>query len=300
MNAFRTILCATSLSDADDESLRQAHTLAREYGARLIVFHAMPNVMRSAPLFPHLALADNSQFVELERRVIDAMGARVGKLTGRADAEFQLELGFGAPHTAVLEAAERLAADLVVVGDAATHGAARTLLGSTAERVVRHAHCAVWVARPGFTTGRVLIATDFSEPALPAVERGLEYAQRSASPVAVMYGLAVENVLAAPAASPAEMPAFPVWTSQEVQEMRDESAKRLREALARFGAEGEVLVDDRRPATAIIEAAERIKARLICIGTRGRTGLARVAMGSVAEEVVRNANCPVLVCRLAS
>ena len=48
------------------------------------------------------------------------------------------------------------------------------------------------------------------------------------------------------------------------------------------------------PATAIVEMAERENADLIVMPTHGRTGLLRLLMGSVAEEVVRKAKCPVL------
>ena len=47
----------------------------------------------------------------------------------------------------------------------------------------------------------------------------------------------------------------------------------------------------------ITDCAERIDADLIVIGTHGRTGLAHVLMGSVAEKVVRKAPCPVLTVR---
>ena len=47
-------------------------------------------------------------------------------------------------------------------------------------------------------------------------------------------------------------------------------------------------------ASAIIDLAIEIKADLIVMGTHGRTGVARLLMGSVAESVMRNARCPVL------
>jgi len=49
------------------------------------------------------------------------------------------------------------------------------------------------------------------------------------------------------------------------------------------------------PATAIVEMARRENVELIVMPTHGRTGLSRLLMGSVAEEVVRKAECPVLV-----
>jgi len=54
------------------------------------------------------------------------------------------------------------------------------------------------------------------------------------------------------------------------------------------------------PARAIIELAEREEVELIVMATHGRTGLLRVLMGSVAEEVVRKAKCPVLTVKPAT
>jgi nucleotide-binding universal stress UspA family protein len=53
----------------------------------------------------------------------------------------------------------------------------------------------------------------------------------------------------------------------------------------------------RFPAKAVCEQAERLKADLVILTTHGRTGLRHLLMGSVAEEVVRKAPCPVLVMR---
>jgi nucleotide-binding universal stress UspA family protein len=51
------------------------------------------------------------------------------------------------------------------------------------------------------------------------------------------------------------------------------------------------------PADAIIHVAKEQEVDLIVMGTHGRSGLAHVFMGSVAEKVVRHASCPVLVTR---
>jgi nucleotide-binding universal stress UspA family protein len=51
------------------------------------------------------------------------------------------------------------------------------------------------------------------------------------------------------------------------------------------------------PAQEILQMAARIDADLIFTGSHGRTGLARMLLGSVAERVVRGASCPVLVVR---
>ena len=53
------------------------------------------------------------------------------------------------------------------------------------------------------------------------------------------------------------------------------------------------------PAKAIVQTAERESVELIVMPTHGRTGLLRLLMGSVAEEVVRKATCPVVTIKAA-
>jgi nucleotide-binding universal stress UspA family protein len=57
----------------------------------------------------------------------------------------------------------------------------------------------------------------------------------------------------------------------------------------------ERLLKEGNPAPEIVRTAREQKCQLIVMGTHGRTGLARLLMGSVAEEVLRQAPCPVLI-----
>jgi universal stress protein A len=52
------------------------------------------------------------------------------------------------------------------------------------------------------------------------------------------------------------------------------------------------------PATEILRVADDIHADLIVVGTHGRTGLGRLLMGSTAEQIVRQAPCPVLTLKM--
>jgi nucleotide-binding universal stress UspA family protein len=59
----------------------------------------------------------------------------------------------------------------------------------------------------------------------------------------------------------------------------------------------ETILDVVSAADSIVNYAENSKADLIVIGTKGRTGIKRILLGSVANGVVMHANCPVLVTR---
>lgn len=66
---------------------------------------------------------------------------------------------------------------------------------------------------------------------------------------------------------------------------------------SRFGVEVETKVELGVPADGIVDAADRLGAELIVMGTHGRQGLSHLVLGSVAEKVVRRAKCSVLVAK---
>jgi universal stress protein A len=136
---------------------------------------------------------------------------------------------------------------------------------------------------------RIVVPTDFSVHAETALRYALELARLFKAVVHVVN--VVEDPLAAG-----------VWSSEiytaeiaglQINLMRD-AEKRLH-ALVAANA-GTVTCEVRRGPAAkqILEAAREFGGDLIVMGTRGRTGVAHVLMGSVAEKVVRLAACPVL------
>ncbi|MFN8515911.1 MAG: universal stress protein [Thermomicrobiales bacterium] len=62
----------------------------------------------------------------------------------------------------------------------------------------------------------------------------------------------------------------------------------------------ETLLREGAPASDIVAAAQEWQADLIVVGTHGRGGLGRLVLGSVAESVLRDAPCPVLVVRMGT
>jgi nucleotide-binding universal stress UspA family protein len=81
----------------------------------------------------------------------------------------------------------------------------------------------------------------------------------------------------------------------------ERAAEKRLEQLARRELKGKVRYDIRvvtgRPDRSVVNAARNTGADLVVMGTRGRGGLSRLLLGSVAEHVARNAPCPVLIAR---
>jgi nucleotide-binding universal stress UspA family protein len=94
---------------------------------------------------------------------------------------------------------------------------------------------------------------------------------------------------------PLPMP-WPVDTAPAV-ESREQSIRRMREALARQGLEIETRIVAGPPDRTIEATADEVDARLIVAGTHGRGPVGRLLVGSVAQRLLLRAHCPVLVIR---
>jgi nucleotide-binding universal stress UspA family protein len=289
----RHVLAATDFSDASDEALRQAHGYARRAGARLTVLHVVPDILRASPLLPAGSARRVDTEVELETRALDDLAARVKEITGRPRYEVEIAVRSGRPDASVVRFAEENEVDVVVSGATGRTGLARLLLGGTAERIVRHAHCSVLVARVSPPSDHVLVATDLSDAALPAVARArLEAEQRNAR-LDLLHVMDLSGLGWAAAAAPFGGAALSIPPEQLAQ-MRSLAMEALR-ALGGPGATAHVEMGS--PKRCIVSLSESLPAGIVLVGTHGHTGLARMALGSVAEAVARAAHCSVLVVR---
>lgn len=120
--------------------------------------------------------------------------------------------------------------------------------------------------------------------------------------LAAALGGAAELHLVHVVADPSEMPGRREASDQELAPPYLREAQRLverstAEAAKRFGGRIAGHLATGETWREIVQMASDIGVDLVIVGTSGRTGLARFALGSVAEQVVRHAGCPVLVVR---
>jgi nucleotide-binding universal stress UspA family protein len=141
---------------------------------------------------------------------------------------------------------------------------------------------------------RILVPYDFSAHSQAALEKGAELAEHFGSELHLIHVLLQPSftyghgAYGAPAAPPlAVMP-----------ELREQAEQALRDVAGKVG-KGPVKVaplvlEGGDVAQTLLAAAEKLGADLIVMGTHGRTGVARVFLGSVTERTLRCAPCPVL------
>ena len=138
----------------------------------------------------------------------------------------------------------------------------------------------------------ILVATDFSPSAARAVATATDYARHFQAQLIILHAYRVDI----PVASPLTGGGY-VLPDGFFEQIAKEARLRVEKVASEASAAGVSAIGvavDRHPATAIIEEAKSRKADLIVMGTRGLTGIKHLALGSVADRVVRTAPCPVL------
>jgi nucleotide-binding universal stress UspA family protein len=142
---------------------------------------------------------------------------------------------------------------------------------------------------------RILLATDFSTAGRPALRRAIEWARRRRARLHLVHVITPPPVVLEDSFFSAR-----AWRRMQAEAIRG-ARRRLRALEARARAAGvrasSTVILSVVPFDAVVRAARRLGADLIVVGTHGRTGLARLALGSVAERVAALAPCPVLVVR---
>ncbi len=279
--AFDHIMVATDLGETSHGAAQAAELLATRFGARVTLWHGC-----AAPLdMPPPLASREPPSAQREARALQALAAlRCGPLGGAVDVDCETEVT-GSLTSALCSAAEQHAVDLVVVVARARR------LGSVAERVVRHAGCAVLVVPADATLAagtlrRVDVATDLSPPALLAADAGVALGRRFGAACALV------NVLAYGDGVP--------WS---LQGRRDTQALRRSElsALARARFPEEALEVDAllapRAHDAIVQRAVEQGIDVVVLGAVGCTGIERMLLGSVAERIARACPCAVWIAR---
>lgn len=143
---------------------------------------------------------------------------------------------------------------------------------------------------PGYR--RILWPTDFSRLANAVLPHAARLATRGGAELLILHVLSPPAFYAIP-----ELSGIP-WDQLERENRAAAQAKltrltnRVKAVLPRTRVESVLAEGD--PATEILRTAKRLKCDLILIATHGRSGLAHLLIGGVAERVVRTAPCPVL------
>jgi len=290
---FKKILSPTDFSPGSERALRACIRVATQTGAEVVVAHSWyvpPSAYSPQYVYPPFLAQD---IVEEAQYSLDT-AVRTVRDAGIKDVSGVLLTGPASKE--IVELLEKERFDLCVIGTQGRTGFARVMLGSVAEKVVRHAPCSVLAVHAGGEVrpfAHILVPTDLS----PGAEHAADMAAQLVAPDGQITLLHVVDVLV-----PFTVEVRLVGLQADLDKRGAEAVERAAEALRRKTSARVAARSLSGPPSSrtleILDADSTID--LVVMGSEGRTGIKRVLLGSVAEKAVRHARCPVLVARLRS
>ena len=141
---INTILVPSDFSADSNKAFTWALEMAEKWGARIELLHVVPT-----PNYPPLALLDGSfnpaGYQVSLRADAETQAKELVSRAGKPTVSIDTKVLVGTPFSDICQTAEQDQADLIIMGSHGRTGMRHMLLGSVAERVVRHASCPVLV-----------------------------------------------------------------------------------------------------------------------------------------------------------
>lgn len=234
------------------------------------------------------------------------LGSQIGSLPGVGETSVMVIPTWGDPASRILEAAAEAESDLVVMGTESRRGVSRIAHPAVSNRVARLATNVPVVFAPPPTVGNeatqlpaistVLASTDLSEAGNRAVPFAYALVGGHGGRVELCY--VHERSLPSPPYAYARVEGE--LTGAERARIEAELRALIPVDAERLGVNSRVhVIDGGRAGEAIRQAGERLGADAIVVGTHGHGRAYRALLGSVSEDVVRHARCPVFVVPVA-
>lgn len=271
---FERFLVATDGSEFSAGAVREALSMAQKCGARVRVVSVV-------------ASEEYESFGEqLLKKEMDAARQHLNKVAAQATqagVACETEVVQASEiYQEIVHEAERMQADLIVMGRRGRRGLARLMLGDVTFNVIGHARCSVLVVpRAAELVGRhFVVASDgsrFGDAAAAATGNLAKFCRTPVTVVSVTQ---------------------PSHSAERREEARH-TVNRIVAFLKKEGIETQGEVPHGRPDDMIVQAAQRTGADLIVMGSHGRTGLERVLLGSTTERVINLTPSAVLVVKSA-
>ena len=274
-----------------ERAIPYAVALARATHGEIQLLHATPEATAAAGQQAELDMAARLDKIVTELR---RQGIRTGSHTLGGDAA-----------TAIIKAANSAPTSVLVMSTHGRGGLGRWLYGSVAEQVLRDADLPILLISAGadysWPTGRplkILVPLDGSETAEAAIESARRIGkslEADAIFVRIIESSQSPDLIFDPAHFRLDRPVMDSGQTA-AREYLDNVAS---QPASPFHAV-DTIVEEGNPATRIAALARQEDVDLIVMATHGRTGLARLVMGSVATATVHRAHVPILIVRPAS
>jgi nucleotide-binding universal stress UspA family protein len=301
MTAFTRILCPVDFSDFSRHALDEAIAIAHLYDGCVTAVHVFPVAV---PADPFAGLPEFQPFTLTDRHRAHILRqlSTFATAEGAEPQRITVELREGTDiDVQILEVADQIKPDLIVMGTHGGSGFQHLMLGSVAEKVLRKARYPVLtVPNKGPDAvpfgpapfARILCGVDFSDCSLAALRHAVSLASRADAHLDVLSVVQLIPMYEATGAAPLYYPGL-------VDDLKADIRKRLDSVVADTAASVDVerFVTTGSPYREIVRMADERKADVVVLGAYSHGTIDHMFFGSTATHVVRQTGCPVLTIR---
>jgi nucleotide-binding universal stress UspA family protein len=294
---IQTVLVPLDGSSCGDAVLPLAQEIARSVGASLHLVH-VHDATRYAGHLEALAGLALDWPDHVRERMVAELEVRAAAIAAATDVSCVTRVFDGRVARKVQEYAAEIGADLIVMGTHGLGGLSRSWLGSVADSMVRTSPVPILLVRSGET-----VVAGLPRHILLPIEEGFaeESVLRWVQEIGVAAGTrcTLVRVLSPVAIARPIMASVPVVDERALEgesQRAGEHLEMLADRLRAVGMDVTTIASARGSVPrAILECAAQHSVELIVMATHGRGGMARLALGSVTDKVIRGATVPVLV-----
>lgn len=294
MTKVHHITVATDLSPQAHAAIERGLQLAGQHDSKLLALSVVPPVVGSvdSQWWHRQSLSPE----EISNRLRSDIQARLEHMLAEARPDLQVDARVVEgrhPHLEIVRAAHAAHSDLIVTGAHGGHFLHRLLVGTTAERVVRRADRPVLVVKESSSENyrKILVPTDFSPLSEVALQAAMQIAPNSQVSVVHAYELWFENWIGL--GHGVDEPTLAL-----LEDLANDARAKLAAYVARAGLDATGTRQLARYGYAgriVTRAAQDLGVDLVVLGTHGKSTLQQVTLGSVAEHVLRESHCDVLL-----
>jgi nucleotide-binding universal stress UspA family protein len=283
---LKRLLVATDLSSRAEKALARAVRLVEEHGATLSVVHILTG-----------ALGNKTERLRIASQIEKDLLRNLEDLSLKKKALVSVRVLSGTPFVEIIRQARQETADLIIVGAHGKDFMKDLLLGTTTEKIVRKGDRSVLVVNqaPHSSYSRVLVGVDFSDNSRRALELALRLAPHAEFHVLHVYSGSA-GMLRGAGVTDEGILRYQRQVAKDARQQMNAFLETVHRGRKRITRE----VWNGQPRREITKIAKVFRADLIAVGTAGRAGIPYILLGSVAEHVMREARCDVLVVRSGS
>lgn len=303
MDSLKNIVVGIDFTKSSDAALAQALRIAQWNSAKIHIVHVIESLVVSdlARAYGVPEAQTRAEVLRAARRRADeAIAAAlslnvVNDATSRPPLEMHVEIAIDNPFYAIMCYIRDVSADLLILG---SHGASPSHrgAGTLAAKCVRKAPTKVMLVRENCARpfARIAACIDFSDSSSLVIEQAIRCAQQDQAAIDVLH------VFAPPWAVLHYMSSTPQASPDFQKQYRDHLTSRLEEFLRPHESETVApkvehhLVEAAEVKWGITEFLKSSGANLVVTGTRGRSWLIDMLIGTTAEAIVRDSPCSVL------